>query len=222
MNRSLPDAIAKIAPDGKLTPRQVRRLLIDMARRRVRPGAGSSHAFMQRRTAMHPWPDLRDILAGLDWVIAGGVATRAYMPERVTKDLDILVRQADGQAVLQRLVTAGYKVMTRLAVPGYSIMSPEEVEIDILFGDYPWLDEALAQPEQDMAGYPVLGFPYLILMKMVTGRGRDFGDITTMLGWASDEALNEVRSVVARYSPQDSEDLESLIYIGQQERQYPE
>jgi hypothetical protein len=222
MNRSLPAAIAKIAPDGKLTPRQVRRLLIDMARRRVRPGTGSSHDFMQRRTAMHPWPDLRDILAGLDWVIVGGVATRAYMPERVTKDLDILVRQADGQAVLQRLITAGYKVVTKLAVPGYLVVSPEEVEIDILLGDYPWLDEALAQPEQDMAGYPILGFPYLILMKMVTGRGRDFGDVTTMLGWASDEALNKVRSVVARYSPQDSEDLESLIFIGQRERQYPE
>jgi hypothetical protein len=56
---------------------------------------------------------------------------------------------------------------------------------------------------------------------MESNRGRDIGDLTTMLGWASDEALQQVRTVIARYSPQDSEDLESLIYIGQQERWTP-
>ena len=49
---------------------------------------------------MHPWPDLRELLGGLDWVIVGGVATRAYMPERMTNDLDILIRASDGPAVL--------------------------------------------------------------------------------------------------------------------------
>ena len=40
---------------------------------------------------MNPWPDLRQVLTGIPWVVVGGVATRAYMPERATKDLDILV-----------------------------------------------------------------------------------------------------------------------------------
>ncbi|MCZ7672230.1 MAG: hypothetical protein M5U34_36450 [Chloroflexi bacterium] len=44
------------------------------------------------------------------------------------------------------------------------------------------------------------------------------GDITTMLGWASEETLDQVRTVVSKYNAQDSEDLESLIFIGQQER----
>ncbi len=52
---------------------------------------------------MHPWPDLRPILEGIPWVIVGGVATRAYMPERVTQDLDILVRHRDGGEVRARL-----------------------------------------------------------------------------------------------------------------------
>ena len=42
---------------------------------------------------MNSWPDLRKILKGILWVIIGGVATRAYMPERMTKDLDILVKE---------------------------------------------------------------------------------------------------------------------------------
>lgn len=168
---------------------------------------------------MNPWPDLREVLKGIDWAVIGGVATRAYMPERMTKDLDILVSRADGQTVLQRLQEAGFKIVGKLSIPGYLLESPDGVELDALFGDYDWLDEALANPERDPAGYPVLPFPYLILMKMNTGRGRDFGDVTTMLGWANDEQLEAAREVVARFSPQDSEDLESLIYLGKQERE---
>jgi hypothetical protein len=39
-----------------------------------------------------------------------------------------------------------------------------------------------------------------------------------MLGWADDETLAAVRDVVARYRPADSQDLESLIYLGRLER----
>jgi hypothetical protein len=35
------------------------------------------------------------------------------------------------------------------------------------------------------------------------------------------EDLDQVRAVVARYSPEDSGDLESLIFIGQKERELP-
>ncbi|MCP4426370.1 MAG: hypothetical protein GY803_17905 [Chloroflexi bacterium] len=167
---------------------------------------------------MNPWPDLREVLQGINWAIVGGVATRAYMPERMTKDLNIMVAHADGPTALQCLQDAGFQIITKLSIPGYSMESPEGVELDLLFGDDVWLGEALANPESDPAGYPVLPFPYLILMKMNTGRGRDFGDVTTMLGWASDEQLETVRKVVSRFSPQDSEDLESLIYLGRQER----
>jgi hypothetical protein len=90
---SIPSAIAKIVPDGNLTPRQKRRFMIDMLLRRMKPGTGSSHEFVRRRTAMNPWPDLRPILDGIDWAIIGSVATRAYLPERMTKDLDILVHE---------------------------------------------------------------------------------------------------------------------------------
>ena len=213
----IPPAIAAIAPDGRLTPVQRRHFMIDFCLRRIRPGTGSAPEFLQRRTAMNPWPDLRPILQDIPWVIVGGVATRAYMPERATKDLDVLVRRQDGDEVRKRLEAAGCCYISPLAVPGFLARSPEGVDIDVILGDYPWLDEALAHPQQDPAGYPVLALPYLVLMKMATSRVQDTADVSRMLGLASEEELVRVREVVAHYAPEETDDLESLIYLGQVE-----
>jgi hypothetical protein len=215
----IPSAIAKIAPDGNLTPRQKRRLLIEMSLRKQKPGTGSSHEFMRRRTALNSWPDLQPILKEIPWAVIGGVATRAYMPERMTRNLDILVRYSDGEEVVKRLQAAGYTVVSKLAIPGYLLHSPEGVEVDVLFGTEKWLEQALSKSAKDKAGYPVVELPYLVLLKMAANRGRDIGDLTTMLGWATDEQLDAVRQVVARYSPEDSEDLESLIFLGRREQE---
>lgn len=220
-NVPVPPAIARIAPDGNLTARQKRRFMIDMILRRVKPGTGSSHKFMLRRTAMNPWPDLRPILKGIMWAMVGGVATRAYMPERMTKDMDILVHQADGKKVIQKLEGAGYRVLADLAIPGCSMLSPDGIEVDILFGNYPWLKEALTNTRSDAAGYPTIGLPYLTILKMAAQRAQDWADVSRMLGWASDADLDEVRAVVKRYAAEDLEDLESLIFIGKKERETP-
>ena len=142
---------------------------------------------------MNPWPDLRPILQGIGWAIIGGVATRAYMPERMTKDMDVIVHQSDGDAVIARLKQAGYRVVSRLAFPGYLLLSPEEIEIDVIFGNYPWLKEALAHPEHDSAGYPVIGLPYLVILKMAAQRPQDWADVSRMLGWASDVEADDGR-----------------------------
>lgn len=170
---------------------------------------------------MNPWPDLRPILKGIEWAIVGGVATRAYMPERMTKDLDIIVHERDGEAVIKRLEQAGYRIASHLAVPGVLMLSPDGIELDVLFGNYPWLREALDQPGQDPAGYPVLKLPYITLMKMGAQRAQDWADVSRMLGWASDADLDEVRAVVKQYAPEDLEDLESLIFIGKKEQEIP-
>jgi hypothetical protein len=220
-NLSVPPAIARIAPDGHLTPRQVRHFMINMLKRRVRPGSGSSVEFMQRRTAMNPWPDLRPILQGINWLIIGGVATRAYMPERMTKDLDILVHKNDGETAIEKLKQAGYQVQSRLGIPGFTMISPEGVEVDVIFSNAPWLQEALGNASMDATGYPVIALPYLVLLKMTAQRTQDWADVSRMLGWASDAELDKVRAVVARYAPEDAEDLESLIFIGKKEREVP-
>jgi len=217
MATHIPPAIAKIAPDGNLTPRQARHFMINLLKRRVRSGTGSSQEFLQRRTAMNPWPDLRPILNEIKWVIVGGVATRAYMPERMTKDLDILVHQNNKDTVLAKLQQTGYQIIEQLAIPGYSLRSPEGIEVDVLFRNDTWLKDALNQPAYDSAGYPVISLPYLILLKMDAQRAQDWADVSRMLGLASDTELDRVRAVVAQYTPEDSEDLESLIFIGKQE-----
>jgi hypothetical protein len=217
----VPPAIAKIAPDGNLTSRQLRRFMIDMVKRRIKPGTGSGHEFMQRRTALNPWPDLRPILERIEWAIIGGVATRAYMPERMTKDLDIIVHQADGEKAIKRLEAAGYRIVTKLAIPGYLMSSPDGTELDVIFGNYPWLKEALKDPEHDPAGYPVVKLPYLVILKMAAQRTQDWADVSRMVGWASEKELDEVRKVIKRYTPEDLEDLESLIFLGRKEQELP-
>lgn len=219
--RPIPPAIAAIAPDGKLTPRQVRRLLIDMSLRKQKPGTGSAHEFLRRRTALNRWPDLRELLRGIDWLLIGGVATRAYMPERMTKDMDVLVHHADGEEVIARLQRAGFTIVSRLAIPGYLLLSPAGVEVDVLFGKQKWLRDALAHPETDPADYPVLGFAYLILMKVTAARPQDWADVSRMAGLATDEQLDAARAVVARYSSEDSADLEALIVLGKREMEIP-
>lgn len=168
---------------------------------------------------MQNWPDLRKILADVDWVIVGAVATRAYMPERKTRELDILVRETDATKVIDMLQNAGFRPRHRLALPRYTFRSPNGVNINVFFGAQPWLEEALAQGATDPAGYPVLPLPYLVLMKLESGGTRDMEDITTMLGWADEEALSAVRQAVAQYRPADSQDLQSLIYLGRLERE---
>jgi hypothetical protein len=213
----IPRAIAAVAPDGQLTPARRRRFMIDLCRRRMRPGTGSAPEFLHRRTALNPWPDLRPVLRGIPWVIVGAVATRAYMPERATRELDILVRATDGGIVRERLEGARYSYLSALAVPGFAVRSPEGVEVDVILGEYPWLEEALAAPREDPAGYPVLDLPYLVLMKMAVSRAQDVADLSRMLGLASEEDLKRVRTVAARYAPDEVEDLEALIYLGQVE-----
>lgn len=167
---------------------------------------------------MQQFPDLRETLNGIDWVVVGAAATRAYMPERMTQDLDILVRVADADSVTARLIAAGFTRTAELGIPGVALTTPDQSEIDVLYGEQAWLEEGLAQPERDAAGFPVLPLPYLALMKLAAGRVRDIADVATMLGWADEQALDEVREAVSRFSPADRDDLESLIYLGRRER----
>ncbi len=170
---------------------------------------------------MVTWPDLHSVLQGIPWIVVGAVATRAYMPERMTQDLDILVRRSDGEKVRQRFEEAGYPVVAPLGIPGFTVRSPEGVEIDVLLGDFLWLEEALAHPRSDPAGLPVLDLPYLVLMKLEASRLQDLSDLSRLLGLASENDLARVRAAVARYLPDAQDDLESLIYLGKLELEAP-
>lgn len=170
---------------------------------------------------MNQWPDLRPVLQGINWAVMSDVATRAYMPERMTQDMDILVHQKDKDAALAKLQQAGYEILQPLAISGYLLRSPEGIEVDVLFRNDSWLKDALNKPVLDAAGYPVIGLPYLTLLKMGAQRTQDWADVSRMLGWADDADLDVVRATVKQYAPEDLEDLESLIFIGKKEQELP-
>jgi hypothetical protein len=201
-------------------PEDVRRLIIQLASQRQKPGAGSGVQFLHRRTAMTRWPDLKQALGDIGWATVGGVATRHYMPERATVDLDILIAAEDARAVRERLHHAGYQYVQELTVGGSVWRSPDGVEVDVLESNEPWVAQALVEAQQnlDLQGLPILPLPYFVLMKFRSGRVQDLADITRMLGQSEAEQLNEVRRVVGTFEPDALEDLESLITLGRMER----
>lgn len=198
-----------------------RRMLIDIARRRQKPGAGSTREFLLARTVNMRWPDLSEVFGNLLWAVVGAVATRLYMPERMTQDLDVAVAASDIGVITAKLRSAGWELEGPLTIGGAKWRSTDGTSIDVLEGHAPWWPLALeeAQDNRDMQGLPILPFPYLVLMKFQAGRVNDIADITRMLGQADDEQLNRARRLFQQYEAEGIEDLESLIMLGRLELQ---
>jgi hypothetical protein len=199
--------------------RLTRRTIIDMALRRQRPGTGSGLDFLMQRTITVQWPDLTDILAPIHWAVVGAAATRLYMPERMTKDFDIAITVQEADAVRRKLAVAGYVSIGELRIDDSRWQSPDGLQIDIIEGHDAWWSQALAEAQRnrDEQGLPILPFAYLILMKFNASRTIDLGDITRMLGLASEANHEQVRTLFRLYAQADLDHLESLILLGKLE-----
>jgi hypothetical protein len=197
------------------TARERRRFLIDMALRRARPGTGSSMAFYRRRD----WSALRVDLSSIKtpFAIVGAVATRLYMPERVTQDIDLFVPHASEPPITAELVQLGFTKQGDLSIGGSTWANVSGELLYLIASDEPWANDAVATAVTSPAGLPVVRLPYLVLLEFKASRSLDVGDLSRMLGRASEEALAEVRTVVQRFQPEDLEDLESLITLGELE-----
>jgi hypothetical protein len=206
----------------EVDPRIIRRkLFIRLGQKHHRPGLGSSRAFLAQRTADMDWPRLREVLRPVPYAIVGGVATRMYMPERLTKDLDIIVAASQSGLVTQKLQEASFRIVTRLAmIPGSTWVAPNGQEIDVLEGTEQWWPMAIAQSQDnlDVHGEPVLTLPYLVLMKYAAGRAQDLADIERMLGHADDVTVAAVRDVFLRHAPSEIDDLDAMIALARLDR----
>lgn len=202
---------------------QIRHTLIDIAYRHQQPGSGTSFTRLRERTAEVKFPDLTPILHPIPWAVIGAVATRLYMPERTTKDLDVLVRSEDSTEVRQKLKGAGFSYQSELAAGGSSWRSPDGTPVDVMERSEPWFASGIieAQQNRDPQGLPILPLPYLVLMKFQSGRVQDIADVARMLGQASEDMLNGVRELFRKVQPGDLEDLESLVQLGQLELKTP-
>jgi hypothetical protein len=142
------------------------------------------------------------------------------MPERTTADLDLLIEPEHFNAALEQLALKGYRreprplrfVNTRLGLIGQRLIA--ETPLDILSSDQNWVVEAVATARKDDVGMPIVDLPYLVALKLDASRGIDQGDLTRMLGFASDADLTRVREIVGRLLPTDRDDLEQYIAIG--------
>ncbi len=188
-----------------------------MATRRIREGAGSYGA----GPSMH-WtqqvPDLRAILGEVRFLIIGGLATRLYMPERMTLDVDVLVHTDDQAEAERKLVAAQARHQGPLTIGGSSWEFPGGRALDLIALELPWISEALAHPHQGPDGQPYADLPWLVLLKLHSSRTQDLADLARMLATAGSDSLDLVRQTVARHSPRDRDDIESLIKLGQMER----
>ena len=148
-----------------------RKTLISIAMRRQKPGAGSSRAFLLTRTAHMKWPDLSEVFGDLPWAVVGAVATRLYMPERMTRDLDVAISAENAATAQSRLKAAGWMPTGELSIGGSS-WSLNGMEVDVLEGQALWWPEALRESRTnlDAQGLPILPLPFLVLMKFQAGR----------------------------------------------------
>ncbi len=160
---------------------------------------------------------LSDILKKTPFVVVEGIATRLYMPERMTLDIDILVLATDRKVCEEELLEAGCKKLGDLSIGGATWALPDGTELNVIFSDEPWAQEALAHPVLDASGVPTISLPYLVVMKLYSGRVQDIADITRMLGAADEDQLQQVRQAVAVYMPDALEDIESMIVLGRME-----
>lgn len=198
-------------------PEQRRKLYIQIALRRCRPGSGSSIEFLRKRTWNRPVTNIKAIIKQTPFVVVGGIATRLYMPERMTDDIDILVLTEDADNIYRELAEAGSIKVGELSIGGSSWQLPDGNILDVIESQQPWVAGAIANPNTAPDNLPIIGLPYLIVMKLQASRGIDMGDLTRMLGGADRRALDLIRKTVKTYLPDAVEDLESLIVLGKLE-----
>ncbi len=151
------------------------------------------------------------------FLLVGGHATSYYMPPRYTKDIDILLRESDFYNVHKQLLKHGAIYKNDLLIGGASY-TLNNMDLDIIYSKELWLEEAMTTCLHDHI--KVISLPYLILMKLKASRVQDLADCSKMLGYASAEIIKEVKQVVLKYSPNDYNDLESLILLGKYEVSY--
>ncbi len=198
-------------------PEQRRKLYIEIALRRCHPGSGSSLEFLKRRTWNHPVTNLKNIIKKTSFVVIGGIATRLYMPERMTDDIDILVSAQEAVNLYRELVESGCIKVGELSIGGSTWQLQDGTLLDVIESEETWVSVAIKNSNSAPDGLPVIGLPYLVIMKLQASRGIDIGDLTRMLGGADESALELVRNAVKTYLPNAVEDLESLIILGKLE-----
>ncbi len=196
-----------------------RKRLLEIAKRRASAGTGSTLPAVREEHAGYECELSLPELGDLAYMIVGGLATALYMPQRMTLDTDILILGEDLERAEALLTSTGCKRVGPLTIGGSSWRLAGGRNLDLIALNEPWVSEALATAVRHEDGRPYASLPFLVLMKLESGRLQDLADISRMLGCADTHRVDEVRAVVSRYRPQDLDDVESMLHLGRLEHE---
>jgi hypothetical protein len=165
------------------------------------------------------WLEASLSLGRIRHAITGAVAANEYMPPRVTLDLDIILLPRSMGRAERALTGSGWKLVDTLRADDGSTGSRWQRgghSLDVIGLRSPWArDGIVAAGSNRLGGMPVLPLAFIVLHKIQASRTIDLGDLSRMLGAASDDDLDEVRRIVRHWArPEDVEDLEPLIVGG--------
>ena len=144
------------------------------------------------------------------------MGARAYMPERATHDLDIIIDAADAERAGRALRPAGFRRLGPLPIPWETWAGPDGLSLDVLFAEEPWMLRGVraGRERRDPQGLPVVPMEVLVLMKLRASRIPDLADVTRMLGAADETQLEAVRALAREQMPEMIEDLDALVRLG--------
>jgi hypothetical protein len=207
-----------------------RRFYLDVGLRKRPMGSGSDMETLMQSERETLSIVMESLFGDIPAAVVGGVATRAYSPERKTQDIDVLVDHDRYQEALQRLRDQGWRrirdlVFTAGLLGLYgSAWTKDGTKLDVLATEQRWSEEALSDRSYDQTGLRVIALPYLVMMKIDSARGIDQGDLTRMLGLLDEAAVEAVVDVVRRHygDPHGAEDVRQYAMLGKLEYWTPE
>ncbi len=148
------------------------------------------------------------------YVIVNGLATSLYMPQRVTLDLDILIAVNDEPQITAELSSLRARQIDPRSIGRILGLTAEGTDLKVIALDEPWVSTAIQRPSRSPDGLPVIALPFLVLMKLAASRAQDLADLSRMLGQADAATRDQVRAAVTTFRPDDLDDLDSLIALG--------
>jgi len=118
--------------------------------------------------------------ARVRFAVAGGFAVIEHGYERFTKDVDLLVHSADLERAVRVMRAAKF---TGGRTPlGAGMRDPQtSVEIDLIGTAFEGDERALVRARRARQALPVISAPHLVLMKLETGRTKDYADVVELL-----------------------------------------
>ncbi len=194
----------------------IRKKALFLTRKYIQKGSGSNISNLLNENKFNTL-EIEKIIRKTKFVIVGGVATQYYMPQRYTIDTDVLVLTEDKTKIYEELEKANCLKINDLSIGGSTWKTPQGETIDIIESNEKWVYKALKEPNiRD--NRPIIALPYLVLMKLKSGRMQDIADITRMTANADENELSNIKIVIQKYFPSAFEDLESMIELGKLEK----